>query len=159
EMNTLWTGLSSNSRTTAYKSSLVSDRAPVRADRSAVMGSASHADVRSAIPVRHVLRDPHGLLDQGLDDVGLLDRLAALTLDEDLALAVARGDAEVGLPCLTGAVHHTPHHGDPERYGEALQSGGDLVGQLVDVDLGTSARRARHDLQLAGPQVERLEDL
>src|SRR6476661_7799544 len=36
---------------------------------------------------------------------------------------------------------------------------GDLVGQRVDVDLGAAARRARHDLELAGSQVEGLEDL
>jgi hypothetical protein len=33
------------------------------------------------------------------------------------------------------------------------------VGQRVDVDLGATARRARHDLELARAQVERLQDL
>jgi len=40
------------------------------------------------------------------------DHLAA---DEDLALAVARGDAQVGLAGLARAVDHAAHDRDPQR--------------------------------------------
>ena len=80
-------------------------------------------------------------------------------LDEDLALAVSGRDAEVGLACLTGTVDDAAHHRDAQRHVEPLESGGDLVGERVDVDLRASARRARHDLESARAQVQRLEDL
>ena len=38
----------------------------------------------------------------GLDDVGLFHDLDHLATDEDLSLAVAGGDTEIGLPCLSG---------------------------------------------------------
>ena len=57
----------------------------------------AHADGGCALGGRHLLGQPHGLLDQGLDDVGLLHRLDHLTADEDLTLAVAGRDPEVGL--------------------------------------------------------------
>ena len=50
--------------------------------------------------VLHGLGDPHGLLDERLDDLRLGHGLDHLALDEDLALAVAGGDAEVGLARL-----------------------------------------------------------
>src|SRR6185295_9074541 len=109
-------------------------------------------DARCALGV-HGLGDPHGLLDQRLDDLVLGHGLDHLAVHEDLALAVAGRDPEVGLAGLTRPVHHTAHDGDPQRDLHALQSSCDLVGELVDVDLGTPAGRAGHDLQLAGPQV------
>ena len=80
-------------------------------------------------------------------------------LDEDLALAVAGGDPEVGLAGLARAVDDAAHDGHAQRHGHALEAGGDLVGELVDVDLGAAARGARDDLELARAQVERLQDL
>src|SRR6476661_4755603 len=44
-------------------------------------------------------------------------------------------------------------------HGLALETRGDLVGEGVDVDLRTAARRARDDLELARAQVEALQDL
>ena len=41
----------------------------------------------------------------------------------------------------------------------ALEPGGDLLGERVDVDLGAAAGRAGHDLEPALAQAERLEDL
>ena len=48
----------------------------------------------------HLLGEAHGLLDERLDDLRLGHGLDDLALDEDLALAVAGGDAEVGLAGL-----------------------------------------------------------
>src|SRR3954453_19341158 len=62
-----------------------------------------------------LLGDPHGLLDESLDDLRLGNGLDDLALDEDLALAIARGDAEVRLPSLAGPVHDAAHHRDPQR--------------------------------------------
>ena len=56
--------------------------------------------VRRACRTRICSRDAHGLLDEGLDDLRLGHGLDDLALDEDLPLAVARGDAEVGLAGL-----------------------------------------------------------
>src|SRR5690606_26246428 len=108
---------------------------------------------------RHGLRDAQRLLDERLDDQRLGHRLDDLALDEDLALAVARRDAEVGLARLARAVADAAHDGDAQRHLHALQAGGDLLRERVDVHLGAAARGARDDLELAGAQVERLEDL
>ena len=102
-----------------------------------------------AVDGLHALGDPHGLLDQGLDDLRLGHGLDHLALDEDLALAVAGRDAEVGLAGLARAVDDAAHDGDPQRHLHALEAGGHLVGQLVDVDLRAAARRARDDLEPA----------
>ena len=107
----------------------------------------------------HLLGDAHGLLDEGLHDLRLGDGLDDLALDEDLALAVAGGDAEVGLAGLTRAVDDAAHHGDAQRHLEAVETGGDLLGQLVDVDLGAAAGGAGDDLEAARLEVERLQDL
>src|SRR3954447_15116894 len=53
--------------------------------------------------------EPHGFLDERLDDLRLGNGLDDLALHEDLALAVARGDTEVGLAGLARAVHDAPH--------------------------------------------------
>src|SRR5215207_2044536 len=63
----------------------------------------------------HFFGDAEGFFDQGFDDLGLRDGLDDLALDEDLALAVAGGDAEVGLAGLARAVDDAAHHGDAER--------------------------------------------
>jgi hypothetical protein len=108
----------------------------------------------------HLLGDPHvhrlfdGLLERSPRS-GLGHGLDDLALDEDLALAVAGGDAEVGLAGLAGAVDDAAHHGHAQRDRHALEPGGDLLGERVDVDLGPAARRARHDLELA---LRRLSD-
>jgi hypothetical protein len=91
---------------------------------------------------------------------GSRDGLDDLAADEDLALAVAGGDAEVGLAGLAASpFSRAAHDGDAQRHLEARQPGGDLLGEGVDVDLG----RARSDGQetISRPplaQVERLED-
>jgi hypothetical protein len=86
-------------------------------------------------------------------------RLDDLALDEDLALAVAGGDSEVGLAGLARAVDDAAHDGHPQRHGQSLQAGGDLLGEGVDVDLGATARGAGDDLQLARLETQRLQDL
>ena len=48
----------------------------------------------------HFFGEPQRLFDQGLDDERLGHGLDDLALDEDLSLAVAGGDAEVGLARL-----------------------------------------------------------
>src|SRR5690242_850424 len=106
----------------------------------------------------HLGVELHGLVDQGLDDLRLGHGLDDLAADEDLALAVAGGDAQVGFAGLARAVDHTAHDRDAKRDVEAVQRGGDLIGQLVDVHLGAAAGRAGHDLQAAGAQAEGLED-
>src|SRR5919109_5481820 len=55
----------------------------------------------------HLFGDLHRLLDQGLDDLRLGHGLDDLALDEDLTLAVAGGDPQIGLPCLPRTVDHT----------------------------------------------------
>ncbi|CAL2070463.1 protein of unknown function [Streptomyces murinus] len=109
--------------------------------------------------VLHLLGQLHGLLDEGLHDLGLGDGLDDLALDEDLALAVAGGDAQVGLAGLAGAVDDAAHDGDAERDVHAGEARGDLFGELVDVDLGAAAGRAGDDLQAALAQVQGLQDL
>ncbi|MBB5956904.1 ABC-type antimicrobial peptide transport system permease subunit [Saccharothrix tamanrassetensis] len=104
-------------------------------------------------------RQLHRLLQECSHDPRLGDGAHHLPPHEDLPLAVARRDAQVRFPGLTGTVDHTPHDGDPQRQGEALERGGDLLRQLVDVDLRPPARRARHDLQLARPKTQRRQDL
>src|SRR4051794_18199865 len=86
-----------------------------------------------------LFRQAHALGDQGLDDLTLGHSLDHLSTDEDLALSVARRHAQVGLTSLTRSVDHTPHHGHAERHRQALESSGDLLGQLVHVDLGSPA--------------------
>ncbi len=83
------------------------------------------------------------------DDLRLGHGLDDLALDEDLALAVAGGDAQVGLAGLARTVDDAAHDGDAQRDRHALEAGGDLLGQRVDVDLGAAAGRAGDDLQAA----------
>src|SRR6478735_4345776 len=107
----------------------------------------------------HLLGEAHGLLDERLDDLRLGHGLDDLALDEDLALAVAGGDAEIGLAGLARTVDDAAHDGHAQRHGHPLEACGHLVGERVDVDLGATARRARDDLELARSQVEALQDL
>src|SRR2546425_1013308 len=79
-----------------------------------------------------------------------------LALDEDRALAVARRHTQIGLAGLARAVDDAAHDGHPQRDLHPLEPGGDLLGEGVDVDLRAPARRARHDLQLALLEVQRL---
>src|SRR5690625_5330908 len=62
---------------------------------------------------------------QGLDDLSLGHRLDHLAFDEDLALAVAAGHAEVGITGLARSVDHAPHDRHPQRDLHALEAGGD----------------------------------
>ena len=74
-------------------------------------------------------------------------------------LPLPEGDAEVCLARLAGSVDDAAHDRHPQRDLEPVEPGGHLVGQLVDVDLGSPAGGARDDLELALTQVQRLEDL
>src|SRR5699024_9629064 len=69
----------------------------------------------------HLGRDPVRLGQQRLDDVRLGDGPDDLALDEDLALAVAGGDAEIGLAGLARAVDDASHHGHAQRDLEMLE--------------------------------------
>src|SRR6478736_651287 len=89
---------------------------------------------RRAVHGLHALGDLHRLFDERLDDLRLRHGLDDLALDEDLALAVARRDAEVGLAGLAGSVHDTAHDGDPQRHLHALEPGGHTLRERVDVD-------------------------
>src|SRR3978361_2324969 len=100
--------------------------------------------------------DSHRLFDQRFDDLVFRHGLDDFALDENLALAVTRRDAQVGFARFTRAVADATHHRNAQRDVHALEPRGHLVGQRVDVDLRASARRARHDLQAAGTQIERL---
>ena len=114
------------------------------------------AGVAPSASIAHLAGDALGLGDEGLDDLVLGHGLDDLALDEDLPLAVAGGDAQVGLAGLAGAVDDAAHDGHAQRHGQVLQAGGDGVGELVDVHLGAAAGRAGDDLELARAQVERL---
>ena len=87
-------------------SSADATRGSPEATPSASICSASF--MASSIRVSTIFDSGHGL-----DD---------LALDEDLALAVARGDPEVGLARLAGTVDHAAHHRDPQRHLHALQT-------------------------------------
>src|SRR5690606_31013860 len=79
---------------------------------------------------------------------------------DDLSLAVAGRNAEVGFAGLTGAIDDAAHdrdaHGDVDDAVEGLL---DVLGEGPDVDLGTPARRAADDVEAGFAQVQRLEDL
>ncbi|MBG9885425.1 hypothetical protein ABE10_02255 [Bacillus toyonensis] len=107
----------------------------------------------------HLGGDAVRLLDEGRHDLRLRNGLDDLALDEDLPLAVAARDTEVGLTGLTRSVHDTPHDRDAERDRHVLEPLGHTVGEGIDVDLRPSARRAGDDLQLPLPEVQRLQDL
>src|SRR5215475_4340076 len=106
----------------------------------------------------HAVGEAERLLDERLDDLRLGDGLDDLALDEDLSLAVAGRDAEVGLACLTRAVDDAAHDGHPQWRGESVERRRHLVRERVHVDLGAPAGRARDDFQAAIAQTERLED-
>ena len=96
-----------------------------------------------AVDGLHALGDPHGLLDQGLDDLRLGHGLDDLALDEDLALAVAGGDAEVGLAGLARAVDDAAHDGDAQRDLHALEAGGHLARRACRRRPGRGRRTGR----------------
>ena len=98
-------------------------------------------------------------VEEGLDDPVFGHGFDDFAANEDLALAVAGGDAKVGFACFAGAVDDTAHDGDAQRDGKALEDGDDSFGEGVDVDLGSPARRSGHDLQAPGSQAERFQDL
>src|SRR5690606_32814009 len=160
---TVATGSTAHSSRAAPRSSSRNGRTRAPAGwrpRPSIARSAGRDDRAAAVGLQaHLLGDPVGLGDERLDDLVLRYGLEDLTLDEDLALAVARGDAEVGLAGLARAVDDAAHDGDAQRDGHALEARGDVVGELVDVHLGAPARGAGDDLELARPQVEGLEDL
>src|SRR5690554_36608 len=109
--------------------------------------------------IGHRRRNAIRLLDQRGDDVRLGNCLDDLALDEDLALAVAGCDTQVGFASLPWAVDDTAHDGHPQRHAHALKALGDLIGERVDVNLGPSATGAGDDLELPLAQVQRLQDL
>src|SRR6478609_2702141 len=104
---------SARSRRTAYLT-VAGTGVPTSADADA--GGSGRVLVHG---LAHLLGEAHGLLDEGLDDLRLGHGLDDLALDEDLALAVARRDAEVGLTGLPRAVDDAAHDGDAQRDGHA----------------------------------------
>ena len=108
--------------------------------------ASAHADLGTPSPAgmdSPSLREPHRLIDKGLDDVGLFHSLDHLAADEDLALAVARSDPEICLPRLSRSVDHATHHGNPERNLQPLQPSSYLVGELVDITPGHGRRTGK----------------
>ena len=80
-----------------------------------IAARARHQGATDAVTARprrhrlaHLLRGVQRLLDRGLDDLGLGHGLDDLTLDEDLALAVAGRHPEVGLAGLAGPLTTQP---------------------------------------------------
>src|ERR1700728_5300199 len=58
------------------------------------------------------LGEAHGFADEGFHDHGFGDSGDDFAPDEDLSLAVTRGDTQVSLAGLTGAVYDAAHHRD-----------------------------------------------
>src|SRR5207302_4927237 len=88
-------------------------------------------------------------LDQGVDHLvfeDVADDLAAL---EDDALALARGDAQVGLARLAGAVDHAPQDAHLDRRPPPRQPLLHLGDDLLQVDVEPAAGRAGDQLRLA----------
>src|SRR6266540_4753639 len=99
-----------------------------------------------------------GLVHEGVHDLGLRHGADHLAVAEDLALALAGGDADVGLACLARTVDDAAHDRHPHRrvdLGHALLDG---VGEREDVDLGAAAGWAGDQVELLGPQAEGAED-
>src|ERR1700739_236088 len=71
----------------------------------------------------HVSGQPHGLLDQRLDDLGCGNGLDHFTANEYLALAISRCDAEVGFAGLARTVDHAAHDRDAQRHVKTVQPG------------------------------------
>src|SRR6476646_8803777 len=90
--------------------------------RTALVARSADGDGRSPGPAVGERRLAHRLLDQRLHDLRLGHGLDDLAPDEDLALAVAGGDTQVGLPGLAGPVHDAAHHRDPQGHLQALEA-------------------------------------
>ena len=90
----------------------------------------------------HLGGDVVGPREQRLDDLVFRHGLDDLALDEDLSFAVARSHAEIGLAGFSRPVDDASHHGDANGRGDVLESLGDRVRQLDDIDLGATAARA-----------------
>ena len=104
--------------------------------------------------------DELGLLDERRDHLGLGHDAHHLAAHEQVALAAAGGDAEVGVARLTGTVHHAAHHRDLQRDLARLERVLRLARDPDHVDLGAAARRARDEVEaLALAQPHRLEQL
>ena len=100
------------------------------------------------------LRRSAWLFDRDLDDLQTCrDSLDDLAPDEDLALAVARGDARSASRASPGPFTTQTVNRDPERDLETFESGGDLVGERVDVNLGPTAGQAGRDSSFPGPRL------
>ena len=90
----------------------------------------------------HLGGDVVGPREQRLDDLVFRHGLDDLALDEDLSFAVARSHAEIGLAGFSRPVDDASHHSDANGRGDVLESLGDRVRQLDDIDLGATAARA-----------------
>src|SRR4051794_41114128 len=104
------TGSRASSRFTAGSSASSRTRA-VGAPSTAGRGSGNGDDrrARGCAVLGLLPGDPQRLLDQGLDDLRLGNGLDHLALDEDLPLAVARSDTEIGLAGLPRTVDDAAH--------------------------------------------------
>ena len=99
-----------------------------------------------------------GFVDERRDHLGLGHDAHDVTLHEQVALAAAGRDAEIGFARLAGAVHDAAHHRDLQRDVAVFERGLRVGRDLDHVDLGAPARRARDEIEaLALAQPERLE--
>src|SRR6478609_4287075 len=98
-----------------------------------------------AIGVPHLFCDTHGFFDQCLNNLILRDSLDDLAPDKDLALAVAGGNAEIGLSGLAGTIDHAAHNCHAQRDLHPFQASGDLLSERVHIHLGTATGRAGDD--------------
>src|SRR3990170_4696226 len=87
--------------------------------------------------------DALAFLDEGGEELLLGDDANDLALAEDRALALAGGDADIGVAGLAGAVDDAAHYGDGEGVGE-----GDKV------DLDAAAGGTGDDCSAPLPDVE-----
>ena len=104
--------------------------------------------------------DELGLVDQRGDHLRLGHDPHHLAAHEEVTLAAAGGDAEVGVARFARAVDHAPHHRDLQRDVARFEGILGFLRDLDDVDLGAPARRARDEVEaLALAQPQGLEQL
>ena len=80
-------------------------------------------------------------------------------MEEQHGFALAAGNADVGLPGLTGAVDHAAHHGHLDGFLIALQALFHLVGDLGAGVLGAAAGGAGDDLRARHRETDGTQDV
>jgi hypothetical protein len=100
------------------------------------------------------------LVEKGLDDLVFGNRLDDFAGDEDLTFAVAPEETPSSASRASpGPLTTPPMTAMRSGTGNPPKAAGDLFGEVVDDDLGSSAGGARHDLEAPGSQAEGCEDL